>query len=320
MMAAEKITPGLMAALPAVEGRYEAGADLSAMTWFRVGGPAEVLFQPAGRDDLARFLAARPAGLVVTVIGLGSNLLVRDGGVPGVVVRLGEPFAGVAGDGADVLAGAGASGLKVASFCREAGLAGLEFLSGIPGTLGGAVRMNAGAFGAEMADRVVSVEAVDGSGQVRTLTADELGFSYRRSAAPEDLIFTHVRLGAEPGRREEIEARLAEIRRVREEVQPMRTATGGSTFVNPPGKRAWELIERAGCRGLTRGGAAVSDKHANFLINTGNGTAADLEGLGEEIRRRVLEATGVILEWEIRRIGIPAAPRVRELGTREVDP
>ncbi len=303
MMAAARQEQRLIERLPAVRGRYTENAQLHRITWFRVGGPAEVMFRPADEADLIDFLAAKPADVPVTVIGVGSNLVVRDGGVEGVVVRLGRGFAGIAVEGTRVEAGPGAVDVNVARAACEAGVAGLEFLSGVPGTIGGALRMNAGAFGGDMAAVTVAARAVEFSGRVRELAAADLGLVYRTSAVPEDWIFTTATLAARRGRRAEIAARMAEIARDREETQPMRVRTGGSTFKNPPGAAAWELIDRAGCRGLRRGGAMVSEKHCNFIINTGAATAAEIEALGEEIRRRVADATGVALEWEIRRVG-----------------
>jgi UDP-N-acetylmuramate dehydrogenase len=311
MMAAMKRPTDPLAGLPPVRGRLTAHAPLAGITWFRVGGPAEIMFRPADRDDLAGFLAGKPAGLPVTMIGVGSNLLVRDGGVPGVVIRLGREFARVTAEDEQIRAGAAALDLNVAVAARDAGLAGLEFLSGIPGTIGGALRMNGGAYGREMTDVVVEGEALDGSGHLHRLTHKDFGFSYRHCDLPEDWIFTGVLL---QGRRDDpqaIQARMAEIQKAREESQPIRTRTGGSTFANPStpearGRKAWQLIDEAGCRGLRIGGAQVSERHCNFLINTGDATAADIETLGEEVRRRVKEKTGVTLEWEIRRIGRPA--------------
>jgi UDP-N-acetylmuramate dehydrogenase len=312
MMAAAKTGQRLIDRLPPVRGRLTEAAPLAKTSWFRVGGPAEVLFRPADLDDLAAFLGAKPAGVPVTVIGVGSNLLVRDGGVDGVVVRLGRGFAGIAVEQAVLRAGAAAPDLKVSLAAMAAGLAGLEFLSGVPGTIGGAVRMNAGAFGREMADAVVEATVLDPRGNPHRLSRDELGFGYRRSALPEDWIVTEARLQGAPGDTRRIAERIAEIRGAREAAQPTRARTGGSTFTNPPGAAAWELIDRAGCRGLRRGGAVVSEKHCNFLVNTGGASAADIEALGEEVRRRVFETAGVRLEWEIRRIGRPAANTNRE--------
>ena len=311
MMAAAMRPQRLIERLPAVRGRLTENAALAGITWFRVGGPAEAMFRPADRDDLVAFLTNKPADVAVTVIGVGSNLLVRDGGVPGVVVRLGRGFADVAIDGTTVRAGAATLDLNVALSARDAGVAGLEFLSGIPGTIGGALRMNGGAYGKEMKDVTVGAEALDATGRVHRLSLAELGFTYRHCGVAEDWIFLSAELAGVSDAPQAIAARMQEIQTKREDTQPIRTRTGGSTFANPKqpeagGRRAWELIDGAGCRGLTRGGAIVSEKHCNFLINTGHATAADLEGLGEEVRRRVFEQFGVTLEWEIRRIGVPA--------------
>ena len=272
-----------------------------------------MLYSPADTDDLAAFLAARRADVPVSVIGLGSNILVRDGGVPGVVVRLGRGLARVRVRGAEVHAGAGASDVRVANAAAKAGLEGLEFLAGIPGTVGGALSLNGGAYGREMKDVTVAATALDAGGTRHELDADALGFGYRRSSAPADWIFVDARLRGTPGDPALIERRMDAIRAEREASQPVRARTGGSTFKNPPGAAAWKLIERAGLRGLARGGAMVSAQHCNFLVNTGGASAADLEGLGEEVRRRVFEATGVRLEWEIRRIGVPADAAPREV-------
>lgn len=297
-------TRPLIDRLPPLRGRVSAGYDLKKVTWFRVGGPAEVMVRPEDVEDLAAFLAGKPDDVPVTVIGVGSNLLVRDGGVPGVVVRLGRGFADVRVDGELVHCGAVALDVNVAQAARDAGLGGLEFLSGIPGTIGGALRMNAGAYGAEIKDVLVSCTALDEHGALHTLTPDQMGLSYRRCDVPASWIFTGATLR---GRRDDaaaIAARMDQIRQAREGSQPVRTRTGGSTFANPPGAKAWELIDRAGCRGLRRGDAQVSEMHCNFLVNLGAATAADLEDLGEEVRARVREATGVELRWEIRRIGV----------------
>ena len=303
MMAAKRVSPRLIERLPAVRGRYSEDAALHKVTWFRVGGAAEVLFRPADGDDLAEFLAAAPMDVPLTVIGVGSNLLVRDGGVAGVVIRLGRAFATVGIDGERVTAGAMALDLGVAKTAARAGIAGLEFLSGVPGTIGGALRMNAGAFGSDMASVLIEATALDRDGREHCLGRDDMGFAYRSSAVPEDWIFTAATLQGAPGDEPEIAARMADIADLREASQPLRSRTGGSTFKNPEGASAWELIEAAGCRGLTRGGAMVSEKHCNFLINTGSASAADIEGLGEEVRRRVSEVCGVTLEWEIKRVG-----------------
>lgn len=302
----------LLDRLPPVRGRIGENADLSRITWFRVGGAAEVMFRPADAEDLAAFLAAKPADVPVTVIGVGSNLLVRDGGIPGVVVRLGRGFAGISRLGAEIHAGAGALDLNVAMAARDMGLGGLEFLSGVPGTIGGALRMNAGAYEREMKDVTIAAHAIDPAGTLHHLDTADIGFSYRRTGVPEDWIFTSAVLAGEQADGGDIARRMENIKQARQESQPLRSATGGSTFANPPGTSAWELIDEAGCRGLRRGGAQVSELHCNFLINTGSATAADIEGLGEEVRRRVKEATGVTLDWEIRRVGIAAD------GAREV--
>jgi UDP-N-acetylmuramate dehydrogenase len=291
--------------LPKPRGRLTADAPLGPQTWFAAGGPAEVLFRPADVEDLAAFLKDLPGDVPVTVLGVGSNLLVRDGGVKGVVIRLLRSFTAITVEGTEVVAGAGAPDLNVALTAREHQLAGLEFLSGIPGTIGGALAMNAGAYGGEFAQVLISAEAVDRAGTLHRVAVSELGFSYRHSGAPTDWIFTSARLGAHKGDPLEIARRMAEIDTARTESQP-RSRTGGSTFVNPPGHKAWELIDQAGCRGLRIGQALVSEKHCNFLINLGDASAADIEALGEEVRRRVFDRSGVRLEWEIRRIGVPS--------------
>jgi len=313
MMPAERSAPRLIDRLPQVRGRYSEDVRLSTVTWFRVGGPAEVVFRPADAEDLAAFLAARPVDVPVVVIGVGSNLLVRDGGVEGVVVRLGRGFAGIEVEGERIVAGAGALDVNVATAALQAELAGLEFLRGIPGTIGGALRMNAGAYGREMRDVLVWAEAVDATGRLRRYDAAALGLSYRHCDLPEDAIFTRACLQGRRGDAAEIEARMRRITEEREKTQPVRSRTGGSTFANPPGRKAWELIDAVGGRGLVRGGAQVSDLHCNFLLNTGEATAADLEGLGEELRRRVKETFDIELRWEIRRIGRPART-IREVG------
>jgi UDP-N-acetylmuramate dehydrogenase len=306
MMAARASASDWRAALPPLRGRVMSDAILAPFTWFRVGGPAELLFRPADEDDLAAFLQALPAEVPLTVIGAGSNLLIRDGGIPGAVVRLGPAFATIAKEGTRIEAGAGALDLTVSREAESCGLGGLEFLSGIPGTIGGAVRMNAGAFGAETKDIVSAVRVIDRAGQRQTLEAAALGFGYRRSALPDDSIVLSATLTGRPESAEAIAARMEDIRKIREATQPQRVRTGGSTFANPPGESAWKLIESAGCRGLTRGGARVSEKHCNFLINLGDATAAEIEDLGEEVRSRVRETSGIELHWEIRRIGVRA--------------
>ena len=299
--------PKLIDRLPQVRGRLTAGSLLSAVTWFRVGGPAEVLFKPADVADLALFLKAKPADVKVTVIGVGSNLLVRDGGIEGVVVRLGRGFTEISAAGTTIEAGAGALDLNVALSARDAAIGGLEFLSGIPGTVGGALRMNAGAYESDVSQVFLHADALDATGTLHRLDKAAMGFTYRHSGVAEDWIFVG---GAFQGRGDDpkaIHARIQEIQAKREESQPVRARTGGSTFVNPTGHKAWKLIDEAGCRGLRKGDAMVSEKHCNFLINTGNASAADIESLGEEVRRRVRDRSGIELIWEIKRIGRPAA-------------
>jgi UDP-N-acetylmuramate dehydrogenase len=310
MMTARRTQP-LIERLPPARGRLTAEAPLAQFTWFRVGGAAEVLFRPADAEDLAEFLAKRPPEVRVTVIGVASNLLVRDGGVEGVVVRLGRGFAAVEISGTRVTAGAAVLDLNVAIAARAAGVGGLEFLSGIPGTIGGALRMNAGAYGREIKDMLESAAALDNAGTRHELSLAEMSLGYRHCGVPEDWIFLGATLRGQEADRDAIQRRMGEIQSEREASQPIRARTGGSTFANPPGHKAWELIDAAGCRGLARGGAMISEKHTNFLINTGAATAADIEGLGEEVRRRVFEKSGVRLEWEIRRIGRPA-PGLKE--------
>ncbi len=294
--------------LPAIRGRVQANASLAPITWFRAGGPAEFLVRPADVADLATLLRELPATTPVQVIGAASNLIVRDGGLPGVTIRLVRGFSHIVPETDGVIAGAAALDLTVAETAAAAGLTGLEFLSGIPGTIGGAVAMNAGAYGGDMAHVLSWAECVTRDGEKRRLSSTDLAFGYRHANVPPGSVITRVRLAAKSGATPVIAAKMAEIRAVREASQPVRARTGGSTFRNPDGgTKAWELIDAAGCRGLRLGGAMVSDKHCNFLINTGNATAADIEALGEEVRRRVKAATGVTLQWEIRRIGVPLA-------------
>jgi UDP-N-acetylmuramate dehydrogenase len=281
------------------------GAALKDLVWFRAGGPAEVLFRPADADDLATFLAAKDSATRVSVIGVGSNLLVRDGGIPGVVVRLPGAFGKAQAEGTRIRVGAAALDAAVARVAADAGLAGLEFLRGIPGTVGGALRMNAGCYGREIKDVFVEATAIAGDGTKVTLTPDDMGFVYRKSGVAEDLIFVEAVLEGTPDSPEAVKARMNGLMEQRELTQPVRSKTGGSTFKNPPGHKAWQLIGDAGCRGLKMGGAQVSELHCNFLINTGDATAADIEGLGEEVRRRVHDKSGVTLEWEIKRVGVP---------------
>nr|WP_179407432.1 UDP-N-acetylmuramate dehydrogenase [Novosphingobium marinum] len=290
--------------LPAVRGKLTADAPLAPLVWFKAGGNADWLFEPADVEDLAGFLAALDPQVPVMGLGLGSNLIVRDRGVPGVVVRLGKTFGRVDPvDEVTLSCGGGASGILVSSTARDAGIAGLEFLRSIPGTVGGFVRMNGGAYGREVKDILVDCDVVLRSGEQRTLALADLGYSYRHSDLPEQAIVVAARFAGHPGEPQAIQAEMDRISESREASQPLRTRTGGSTFKNPEGARAWELVDAAGCRGLSRGGAQVSEKHTNFLINTGEATAADIEALGEDVRARVKAHAGVELEWEIKRVG-----------------
>jgi len=300
------IVPALKERMPKLRGRLLANQPLAELTWFRVGGPAQALFVPEDEDDLASFLGALPGEIPVTVIGFGSNLIVRDGGVPGVVVRLGRGFGAMKVEDHRIVAGAAVADVKVARAAQEAGIAGLSFLRGIPGALGGALRMNAGAYGREIKDVLIAARAVDRKGRVHVLRNAEMGFCYRHCGVPEDFIFTQASLQGAPGDPDVIAAEMERITEAREATQPIKSRTGGSTFKNPPGRKAWELIGAAGCRGLKLGGAQVSELHCNFLVNLGTATAADIERLGETVRARVLETSGVALEWEIKRIGVPA--------------
>lgn len=292
-------------ALPPVRGTYTQGAPLKDLVWFRAGGPAEVLFRPADVEDLQTFMFAKPVGVGVGVIGVGSNLLVRDGGIPGVTIRLSSAFGKISVEGTRVRAGAAALDSNVARVAADAGIAGLEFLRGVPGTVGGALRMNAGCYGREIKDIFVEATAIDGKGERRTLTKKDMDFTYRHTGAADDLVFVEAVFEGEPGDASAIRARMEQLVEQREATQPVRTKTGGSTFQNPPGHKAWQLIDEAGCRGLKHGAAEVSEKHCNFLINTGDAKAADLEALGEDVRARVRAKSGVILDWEIKRVGIP---------------
>jgi UDP-N-acetylmuramate dehydrogenase len=293
--------------VPAPRGKLTANAPLAPLVWFKAGGAAEWLFEPKDRQDLSLFLAGLAAETPVLALGLGSNLIVRDGGVPGVVVRLGKAFAGIEQlDATTLRCGGGASGIAVSSAARDAGIAGLEFLRGIPGTVGGFVRMNGGAYGREVADVLVDCEVLLRSGEQRTLGVAELDYSYRHSGLPQGAIVVSATFRGQPGDRQAIQAEMDRIAAAREESQPLRTKTGGSTFKNLPGHKAWALIDEAGCRGLSLGGAQVSPRHTNFLINTGTATSADIEALGEEVRARVKAKSGIELEWEIQRVGVPA--------------
>lgn len=289
--------------LPEVRGSYRFDAPLAGTNWFGVGGKAEVLFKPSDTADLAHFIKHKPQAQPVTVIGVGSNLIIRDGGLSGVVVRLGRGFTDVAVDSDVVSAGAAVLDLNLARYAADQGRAGLEFFSGIPGTIGGALAMNAGAYGRETKDVLIKAEAVTPEGDIITLSLDDMRYSYRHYGGQQGLIFTRGWFASTADAPEAIHARIAEIQSKREATQPIRERTGGSTFKNPDGYKAWQLVDEARCRGLTIGGAQMSELHCNFMINTGTASAADLEALGEEVRRRVREQSGVTLEWEIKRIG-----------------
>jgi UDP-N-acetylmuramate dehydrogenase len=293
-----------VATMPKVRGKLTPNAPLAPLVWFKSGGSAEWLFEPADEQDLVEFLRELDPGIAVMALGLGSNLIVRDGGVPGVVVRLGKAFAKIDRVDENTLrCGGGASGILVSSTARDAGIAGLEFLRGIPGTVGGFVRMNGGAYGREVSDILVSGRLVLRSGEVAEWPLERFGYTYRHSDVPAGAIVVEARFRGTPGDPEAIGAEMDAIARAREESQPLRSRTGGSTFKNPPGHKAWALIDAAGCRGLTMGGAQVSEKHCNFLLNLGSATSADIEALGEEVRRRVEAKTHIKLEWEIQRVG-----------------
>lgn len=291
--------------LPVVRGSYTENAPLSHLVWFRVGGPAQMLFRPADTDDLADFLKNKPADLPVLVLGVGSNMLIRDGGIPGVVIRLPSAFGQVRVESTKIIVGAMALDANVARVAADAGVAGFEFLRGIPGTIGGALTMNAGCHGRELKDVFVSATAIDAEGNIHCYNAGDMNFVYRKSNLAAGTIFTEAVLEGTLDAPAAIHARMDELMAKREAAQPVKSRTGGSTFKNPPAQSAWKLIDEAGCRGLTRGGAMVSDMHCNFLINTGSATAADIEGLGEEVRARVLATSGIELEWEIKRVGQP---------------
>jgi len=301
------ITAAIRDRAPGLRGEMRANAPAAPLSWFRTGGPAQLLFTPADEEDLALFLEKLPLDIPLLVIGLGSNLLIRDGGLPGVLIRLGKGFATtVIEDGHRIRAGAGMPDVKVARAAAEAGIDGLSFLRGIPGAIGGALRMNGGAYGGEVKDVLVEARALDRSGRAHVLDNAAMGFTYRHCAAPDDFIFTQALFQGAPGEPETILAQMNAITEQRSSTQPVNTRTGGSTFKNPPGRKAWELVDAAGSRGLRIGDAQVSELHCNFLINHGSATAAQIEELGEEVRRRVLETSGVALEWEIRRVGLPA--------------
>jgi len=298
------IVPALKACAPELRGRLLPNQSLAELTWFRVGGPAQVLFMPEDEADLAYFLQHVATDIAVTVIGLGSNLIVRDGGVPGVVIRLGRGLGEVKVEaGARVRAGAAVPDVKVSRAAQEAGIAGLAFFRGIPGAIGGALRMNGGAYGRETKDALLEARGVDRQGRIQILGNGDMHYSYRHCGAPEDVIFTEALFQGTPGDPKAIAAEMDQITESREATQPIKSRTGGSTFKNPPGRKAWQLIDAAGCRGLKLGDAQVSPMHCNFLINLGGASAADIESLGESVRTRVRENSGVELEWEIKRVG-----------------
>ncbi len=304
------LTAELKAAMPELRGRLAANVLLADITWFRVGGPAQLLFTPADEADLAYFLKSKPANLPAIVVGLGSNLLVRDGGVPGIVIRLGRGFGDTTIEDRNRLrAGTVVPDVKVARAAAEAGLAGLAFYRGIPGSIGGALRMNAGAHGRETKDVLVAARAVDPEGSIHELSAADMKFTYRHCGIPDRWIFTEALFQGTPGDPAAIAKEMDEVAEYREQNQPIKERTGGSTFKNPPGNSAWRLIDEAGCRGLRVGGAKVSEMHCNFLINDRNATAEDIERLGETVRARVRERSGVALDWEIIRLGLPKEGR-----------
>lgn len=301
------ISADLKGIMPDLRGRLLPNHPLADITWFRAGGPAQMLFTPEDESDLAYFMAQLPADIPVSVIGIGSNTLVRDGGVPGVVIRLGRGFSQIhIEQGCRIRSGTAVPDVKVARAAGEAGIDGLAFFRGIPGAIGGALRMNAGAYGGETTDVFVEARAVDRSGNIHVLSHADMGFEYRKSKVADGLIFTEALFQGQPGDSATILAAMNEITERRDATQPVRSRTGGSTFKNPPGHKSWQLIDAAGCRGLRIGGAHMSELHCNFLINDGEATAADIEALGEEVRRRVLAQSGIDLHWEIRRIGLPA--------------
>jgi UDP-N-acetylmuramate dehydrogenase len=298
------ITADLKSRMPELRGRLLANQPLAELTWFRVGGPAQALFMPEDESDLAYFLKNLPGEIPVIVIGLGSNLIVRDGGIPGVTIRLGRGFNDVTVEGNRIRAGTAVPDVKVARAAHDAGLTGLAFYRGIPGGIGGALRMNGGAYGRETKDALIEARGVDRQGNIRVYGNADMHYTYRHCGAPEDVIFTEALFEGQPGDRATIAAEMEKITQSREATQPIKSRTGGSTFKNPPGQKAWQLIDAAGCRGLVVGDAQVSEMHCNFLINRGNATAADIETLGETVRRRVKDNSGVTLEWEIKRIGV----------------
>jgi UDP-N-acetylmuramate dehydrogenase len=303
LMAFPDLAPELKKNMPELRGRLLANQSLAELTWFRVGGPAQLLFMPEDEADLAYFLNNLDADIPVTVIGLGSNLIVRDGGIAGAVIRLGRGFSDIAVEGLNIRTGTAVPDVRVARAAQEAGIAGLSFMRGIPGGVGGALRMNGGAYGRETKDALIEARAVDRQGHIHVLKNSDMHYTYRHCGAPDDYIFTQALFAGERGDPAVIAAEMDKITESREATQPIKSRTGGSTFKNPQGHKAWQLIDTAGCRGLREGNAQVSEMHCNFLINLGGATAADIETLGETVRRRVKENSGVDLEWEIKRIG-----------------
>ncbi len=289
--------------LPEIRGQYRFDSPLAANTWFGVGGPADVVFRPADVEDLSHFLKNKPKNMPVVTLGVCSNVIIRDGGFRGCVIRLGRGFTDIRCKGDKVVVGAGALDSNTARMAAEHGIGGLEFLVGVPGTIGGALAMNAGAYGTEIKDVLVSAKAVDGNGNIIELSNSDFGFSYRKNSLPDDYIYVEAMLKGSIGEKEAILEKMKAISEARETTQPVRTRTGGSTFKNPEGSKAWQLVDEAGMRGYTIGGAQVSEKHCNFLINIGDATAADIEGLGEEVIAAVKEKSGIELHWEIKRIG-----------------
>jgi UDP-N-acetylmuramate dehydrogenase len=290
--------------LPKVKGEYRFNSPLANSTWFRVGGNADVIFRPEDANDLATFIKNKPKDLKCLTLGVCSNIIIRDGGFRGCIIKLGRNFAGIKIANGNIITGSSALDTNVAKFAAENNISGLEFLIGVPGTIGGALAMNAGAYGTEVKDVLISAKAIDEKGNIIELKNPDFGFTYRKNSLPENLIFVEATFQGKKGSKEEILAKMKNITDSREATQPVRTKTGGSTFKNPAGdKKAWQLIDEAGLRGYKKGGAMVSDKHCNFLINTGNATAKDIEDLGDEVRAKVKEKFGIELEWEIKRIG-----------------
>jgi len=303
MQNVEKMSDSLLERLPSVRGSYRENVNLAKINWFNVGGNAQVVFRPQDVEDLSFFLKNKSDDIKVTVLGVGSNLLVRDGGIDGVVIRLGRGFTELKCEGTKLTAGAGALSFNAAMYAASGDIAGLEFLCGIPGTIGGALFMNAGAYGSDVSSVLESAEIIDEAGNINTVTPSDIGYIYRGNTLPDGVIFTKGVFKGQHGKRVDIENRINDITNARADTQPIKSRTSGSTFKNPDGKKAWQLIDEAGCRGMKIGGAQVSEKHCNFFINTGNATAEDIEKLGEEVRKRVKETSGVELQWEVKIIG-----------------